>query len=1203
MTANTLRLKSLELSGFKTFASRTYFEFAGSVTAIVGPNGSGKSNIADALRWVLGEQSFGLLRGRKTEDMIFAGSEKRARAGMASATVTFDNSIGWLPIDYGEVSITRRAYRDGQNEYLINQQKVRLKDVTELLAQSALAERTYTVIGQGLVDTALTLKSDERRRLFEEAAGIGLYRSRKEQAQRRLEATRRNLERVEDILAELKPRLRSLERQAKRASEYAQLRSDLRESLRVWYGYQWHRRQNELRAVREEAVEREENLGLARQKQSELNKELNLLRNRTQELRIQLNGWHRRLAELHASRESSGRELAVANERQRSLNERSAALDEERQRLETELGTLEVRLKEAQRRKERAEKELSASEEKLVGIQQEFGERLAQEQARRAKAGALGEALDEVRNKVVSQQAQRQESVARQARDRQELKALESALQHLNTEIEAAQEEVLGRKKELEQSERELQDVESVLEEAKRNQADTLAQLQELEKVHANLLREQSRMRAELSGLEEADWAATGFAQGAKWLLETARAKRLKLKRGTLGRELQLPQEYEAAIAAALGHYLEAVFVEDEADPEAVLRTLEDEDASATLLPLKALSVDGRIAAGKAKGVLGVAADLVDAPKELRPALDLLLGRVLVVEDRAAARRVLENLPDNARAVTLRGEVFHRGGQIEVRSSQAGTPLARERKERELRSQLQGVERELAEVEEQIAGIEKNVSAGEQVQREIKQRRELAYREIDPARQQVLAANLEIEQLQRQRDWFQVQKRNLERQIEEASAQIAAQENEEKALKVRQAEVQQALEAQADAASELPLEEDRAQIAHWEMRVAVSQRALQEVEQRLDEQQQLTQKAKEQLASFEARQAELAEQKADIEKQKGLLNTDEGQFGEEITSVQSQIGPAEEELHGAELQLQGLVNAEEGALKALTQAERAHTQAQIALARQQESLSTLRNRIEDDFGLVAFEYDEAVSGPTPLPLGDLVERLPVVENVEPDLESNLKEQRAQLRRLGSVNPEAQEEYSAVSERFEHLQTQVADLEAAEKDLNEVIAELDVLMEREFRSTFDIVAAEFRGIFSRLFNGGAARLLLTDEEDLSNTGIDIEARLPGKRSQRLALLSGGERSLTAAALVFALLKASPTPFCVMDEVDAMLDEANIGRFTDLLGELSRDTQFVLITHNRNTVQAADVIYGVTMGRDTASQVISLKLDEVDERFSE
>jgi chromosome segregation protein len=291
-------------------------------------------------------------------------------------------------------------------------------------------------------------------------------------------------------------------------------------------------------------------------------------------------------------------------------------------------------------------------------------------------------------------------------------------------------------------------------------------------------------------------------------------------------------------------------------------------------------------------------------------------------------------------------------------------------------------------------------------------------------------------------------------------------------------------------------------------------------------------------------------------------------------------------------------SAEAAARQELSKAEHNHAQAKIALARRQEAVETWRRRIEDDFGLVAFEYSEEVSGPTPLPMGEMVEQLPRVKQISPDLEENIRRLRAQLRRMGAINPEAQAEYLEVKGRFEFMTEQVSDLRQAEEDVQQVLIELDELMQRELRRTFEAVAEEFSVMFKRLFAGGSARLLLTDPEDMASTGIDIEARLPGKRMQGLSLLSGGERSLTASALIFALLKVSPTPFCLLDEVDAMLDEANVGRFRDLLRELSQETQFIVVTHNRSTVQAADVIYGVTMGRDSSSQVISLKMDEVE-----
>ena len=359
------RLKSLELHGYKTFASRTLFEFPEQITAIVGPNGSGKSNIADAIRWVLGEQSYSLLRGRKTEDMIFAGSEQRPRAGMASASIIFDNGDGWLPIDYSEVSLARRAYRDGNNEYLLNGQRVRLKETTELLAQSGLAERTYTIIGQGLVDAALSLKPEERRRFFEEAAGIGLYRTRREDTLNRLDATRRNLERVQDILAELEPRLATLERQAKRAAEYERVKADLRVLLRDWYGYYWHRNNAELIHARETLRVQEARLEQTRTRMEQVVEEAEALRGKIQTVRISLNEWHGQSAALHQQWEQVSRKLAVLEERQRAVNNSQAGLESDLNRFVEEEQARRSRLEELEVEQTRLQKELAEASEQV----------------------------------------------------------------------------------------------------------------------------------------------------------------------------------------------------------------------------------------------------------------------------------------------------------------------------------------------------------------------------------------------------------------------------------------------------------------------------------------------------------------------------------------------------------------------------------------------------------------------------------------------------------------------------------------------------------------------------------------------------------------------------------------------------------------------------------------------------------------------
>ncbi len=701
-----LRLKSLELHGYKTFASRTLFEFSGAITAIVGPNGSGKSNIADSLRWVLGEQSYSLLRGRKTEDMIFSGSEGRPRASMASATITFDNEDGWLPIDFSEVTITRRAYRDGQNEYLINKQRMRLKDVSELLAQSGLAERTYTIIGQGLVDAALALKAEERRRLFEEAAGTGLHRARREEALRRLDTTQRNLERVQDILAELQPRLRSLERQARRAQEYEQIRADLQIVLREWYGYHWHRAQKEVSEARESARRQEKILEKAREQQGELDRELGGLRDRAQVLRASLNSWHRQSSQLHERRESLSRELAVADERIRAFQDQQHALQSDLDGLQAELVLHKDRLNQAGQAVEHLDEELeearsqvSAARRLLEARQDERAQADKELQSTRQTLSGLNARGSQLQARLAERQAQA-------GRSQQALDDAAKALEKAEAEVEAAQQKLKAAQAELERIQSERKTVESTLASQRQHQAQLEEAKQDLQARRDARSAERARLQAQFEVLENAEKTLTGYAGGTRVLLQAAKQARLRGARGALSNYLDVPADLELAISAALGDYLDAVVLDEELDP--ALDLLQDQAERGVLLPLHNLKPEHPLpaAAAKRESVIGLAADLVKAPPELRPTLDLLLGQVLVVRDRVAARRLLPEMPAGARLVTLAGEVFLASGPVisaQVRKEKGGTTLlSRQRQRRELQVELEKIAAELQKLESQV---------------------------------------------------------------------------------------------------------------------------------------------------------------------------------------------------------------------------------------------------------------------------------------------------------------------------------------------------------------------------------------------------------------------------------------------------------------------------------------------------------------------
>ena len=1196
-----LRLKSLELQGYKTFALRTLFEFSEGITAIVGPNGSGKSNIADALRWVLGEQSYGLLRAKRTEDMIFAGSESRTRAGMASATVLFDNQDNWLPVDFSEVAMGRRAYRDGRNDYLLNGQHVRLREINELLAQSGLGERTYTILGQGLVDASLALKADERRRLFEEAAGVGLYRTRREETLRRLETTKRNLERVLDIMAELEPRLRSLDRQARRAREYSRLQNDLRLILLDWYGYHWHRAQTELAESREILRQQEERQSKTRDAYQVAQSEYSEFRQRISGLRTQLSDWYRDSSELHDRRESTSRELAVLEERQRALTQSRQSTNTERDRIVEDARAAGERLEEAEREfaqlaqeAKDADAQLESARQALEALQRDhlsisakleevradslgLNSRRAETQARlddlKGRREAQGKRLEVITESIQDAEGELQQASQLHRSCESDLKKADKKLKKSDGELAKAQQKVQG------------------LQEAIRGKAESIS------KGETDL----SRLAAQLEVLDQAEQTLVGYAEGARYLLETTRSRSAKESLGVFGASLKVPAELESAIAAALGDQLDAVILKDMELDDALGLLDSGEAGRAVLLSLARLSKTALLETPQDSDCLGVAANLVSAREELRPAVNTLLGRTLIVRDRKAAQRLVMGQPDTTRVVTLRGEVFQGDGLVVAGRSTRGMILSRPRERKEAKDSLAALDKKVTALKEEHRSLVADLQAAEDavLQAEAGVRVDRAV--LADAQAAEREASLRRASAERQVAWHK-------QQLEEIHGEGERIESEEKEysqalVEIEKHIIQAAEEVQALNQQLIGISLDEAQegVSYWKTRAAVAEQSLSDASTRREERETDLSRIASERERLNRQMDEIITQLNTLEDEQVALRESETALQVELSAVREKIAPAEEQLTQIEKQETSLQAKEADSQRVMSMADRQFNQVQVEVIRRQEALETLRGRIQDDFGLVMFEYAQDVVGPMPLPLDGMVEQLPVVKELPPGLDDQLARQRAQLRRIGPVNPEAQKEFESESQRFEFLKTQVDDLRKAEADLRQVISELDDLTRQEFAKTFSAVDREFREVFVRLFGGGSARLALTDPDNLVETGIEIEARLPGRREQGLALLSGGERSLTAIALVFALLKVSPTPVCVMDEVDAMLDEANVGRFRELLYELSKDTQFIIITHNRNTVQVADVIYGVTMGRDSVSQIISLRLDEVTDEY--
>ena len=1183
------RLKSLEMQGYKTFASKNMFGFSPTITAIVGPNGSGKSNITDAIRWVLGEQSFNLLRGKRTEDMIFAGSDNRARASMASATITFDNEDGWLPIDFSEVSIGRRAFRDGQNEYILNGQKVRLRDVNELLSKTGLAERTYTIIGQGLVDAALSLRADQRRQLFEEAAGIGLYRSRREEALRRLDTTRRNLERVQDILTELRPRVRSLKRQVDRSKDFDQVRDDLQELLRIWYGFHWYELAEEVAGVITQAEEQAKHRDGLRQEQSETEEQIRTVRAKVDQLRNQLRTWSLQASEIHQERETLGRQQAIAEERQRWLREQEQQYQADIGELQAAIEGFEGELEKAHEHVERSRADLEKAEAAHaelvaagdVGSGDRESLRLDAERARGAlEALAARTAVWESRRDQLiqskSEQTRKHEAAHRL------LLEVEANAKNLEAEVDAAESDLSGLEMRLDQVNQDQKQAEEQIESLR-------GELGIVEKERNRLTRLQGELAAQVEVFEST--YGGGRRVMAAWGSDPSRSA-MGLT-GRLGGSLTIDRTYRRAILAALGDFRDGLAFERF---DQVMQALEHPllvsgEMRAALLAPYTRQKQEPVSVPDDPGYLGLASDFVKSSLVSTEVLEVILGRTLVVRDRETAQKLLVTVPGDARLVTLNGDVFLPSGQVLVgMGHQAERELEQSEK---VVGDLEQVSNSLGEHQRRADSLQSELDEQRAKGTALQSERQTLQTQLEPTRRQVSEISLRFATLKSERQQNRSHVEDLANDLTKTESELNSLQEQGEDIQAERMRLDSEYQRTVGALETTQLSErmleTEANLDRLRSEVEGAVMGCEGLQARVDMLQRDVDMRQKRMKSNAAELSNMVTQSEQAAEQLSVVET-------RLAALEAEMQPAEQALAVAERSRSESETGEVGLRISIQSAERVHSQAQIALARRQEELTSLQRRIVDDFGLVAFDESEDITAQEPLPLEGIVERLTRVDELPLEIEGQIKQLRMQLRRMGPVNPEARREYKEVSARVEFLTEQVDDLRKAEAQIHEVIAELDVLMEREFRVTYEAVATAFKESFTRLFGGGSARLELTQPDDLTQTGIDIEARLPGRRTQSLAMLSGGERSLTACALIFALLKVSPTPFCVLDEVDAMLDESNVTRFIGMLRELSQDTQFILITHNRGTVQAAEVVYGISMGSDTASKVISMNLDE-------
>jgi len=1187
-----MRLKKLQLQGFKTFAERTEIEFSEGVTAIVGPNGSGKSNIGDAILWALGEQKASALRGTKAQDVIFAGSEGRRAMGMAEVSLTVDNTDGGLPVEFGEVTITRRAYRTGEGEFFINKVPCRLKDIYELFLDTGVGRESYSLVNQGQIDAVLSVNAEDRRGLFEEAAGIKKYRVKKREALRKLEATETNLLRVRDIQSEILGRVEPLRVQAELAQKHAQVKDRLRAIESSLLITDLRFADYEMTAARQAREEDEAAVAkhTARIAAAEARAEGIALALADAEAKLDACRLSQQAAIGLAERAESGRALAAQRAEGLAQSGRMLAgereeLAERCERLMGQVAEIEGELADARREESVLRAEVAERQAAVQGLSEQIAGLTRQADRRRAESLAFSR-----------QQAAREADVARAAARAAEL---ESSLPGLQEEVartasafEEGRQEAETARTALGTAKAALAAAEATVAEA---QAKRDADRQAIYDAQAGASAAQSAVVAlstRLRTLQEMEAVQEGYFAGVKAVFEARKHGALSGEFTVVADAFETPAGYETALETALAASLQDIITDTEDAAKAAIAYLHEHRAGrATFLPLDRMrpgrdSLDLRQAMGL-KGVRGAALEIASFDPKFRPALDVLLGRVFICETLDDALRASHAAKGWSRIVTLTGEIVLPTGAL-TGGRQAGRSaniLGRKVEISQGRKELETKQRTLQICQNELADAEKRRDAAD-----------AALSEALGAKQAAQGARTDAERradraISDSRHAEEARHRSAQRAEAAAASWKAARAQAAQAAlalasgTVAAADAEETQAANAEELTSLSLARDGLQADLTSVRIALATIAEKtssldrSLRNGLSERDALTgqEERKAQQAAAAAEELDALTAQAEAQEME-VLQAQKARHAAHLT-LEAQAAARQtllQEAASAGTQLRTLGEARASALEAIHKNE--VKEAKLSVQR-----DTLAARLWDEYEIslddaLALDDDPEVGEGTP---------------------SEVTRLRRELRLIGDVNPAAIDEYEEVRTRHEFLLTQAADLEESRAKLLAAIGEIDEGTRGVFLETFHAVGAAFETIFTRLFGGGKTELLLTSPNDILETGIDILVQIPGKKRQPLALLSGGERALTAAALLFAFLYVKPSPFCVLDEVDAPLDGANVERFADLLREFGQKSQMIVITHNPTTMEAAPVWYGVTMQQPGISRVLGMQVPAANE----
>ena len=1177
--------KELEIQGFKSFPDKVKITFGEGVTGVVGPNGSGKSNLSDAVRWVLGETSARQLRAAgKMEDVIFGGTRRRGAMGFAQVRLTLDNSAHTLDLDADEAVIGRRYYRSGESEYSINGQVCRLKDVYELLLDTGIGRDGYSVIGQGRIAEIVAAKSTERREIFEEACGIAKYRYRKNEAERRLAAAAENLERLRDILGELEARVGPLEKESARAETFLAL-SAQRKTLEVTLWTDGVHRARE--AVRRQVRDHE----TAQADYERFDRQVKAAESEAEEIRMQAQ-------QLTIAVERLNGDIRSITEQISGSDSRIAVLENDILRNEESIASLRSEIEAGEQ--DGAEADAALQRHRAVAAKMEAeGEKLAAEiDALNAEleqladaSNASGARKDTLRAEITDLTAKRTEAQVAQAAAeaaeetaRQRLPALEQAVQEGTDQWETARQDLtdtIRYREMLTENEKQLANVRSGLELKLKNRK---AALDEADTAEQRLGRELDAARQRLSVLRELEKNMDGYQNSVKAVMRAAGARRLRGIIGPVSAILKVEPGCEVAVETALGAALQNIVVENEAAAKAAIALLRSDNAGrATFLPLD--TVQPGVFRGRLSGTARLASSLVQADVRYDNIVSNLLGRIIVVEDINEASRVARDNGFRSRVVTMDGQVINAGGSFTGGSVQRSAGLFTRKQEME-------------ELRIRAAKLQKDCLAAQEKTDQCKEQVDALQAELTAtASEQITAANdrvrAEAEQKRLEAAAAQLETaRNARRQeIDTLQAALAdSRAKAEDAAKL-QAELTAKIDRRTAEMSRIAEGDDSFLTRQNALAQDLSAKRLEQVTRQKD-----AELAYSQIAALEQRARDAAARRTSLEESVAALAARSDACRAEIADIRQTRADS-----------QTTIAQKEAEIREATQKRLARQQAEtetLARARtaadNREEMSREMARLAERKAAAESEYDQTVAklwDEYQLSVSQ-AEALCVEFDSLPALRAQVADLRGKIRALGSVNVSAIEEYKEVKARYDALVTQVTDVEESRNELSRMISKLSAQMREIFTDSFRAINENFGRVFAELFGGGEASLMLEDESDVLSSGIGIRVAPPGKVIKNLEALSGGEQALVAISIYFAILAVNPAPFCILDEIEAALDDANVVRFAQYLRRVSDKTQFIVITHRRGTMEAANVLYGVTMQEDGVSKLLKLDLEQVD-----